>query len=74
MAGYYWYGNKQKGLGHPPKWIETVLNKYKMKTQRHCWNRTLAYPRDRTLTQYPGVPSYHPITGFGQERYVHCII
>ena len=25
MAGYYWYGNKQKGPGRPPKWVETLL-------------------------------------------------
>ena len=25
MAGYYWYGNKRKGPGRPPKWVETVL-------------------------------------------------
>ena len=25
MAGYYWYSNKRKGPGCPPKWVETVL-------------------------------------------------
>ena len=25
MAGYYWYGNKRKGPGRPPKWVETAL-------------------------------------------------
>lgn len=25
MAGYYWYGNKRKGPGTPPKWVENVL-------------------------------------------------
>ena len=25
MAGYYWYGNKRKGPGWPPKWVENVL-------------------------------------------------
>ena len=25
MAGYYWYGNKRKGPGRPPKWVENVL-------------------------------------------------
>ena len=24
-AGYYWYGPKQKGPGHPPKWIEMLF-------------------------------------------------
>ena len=25
MAGYYWYGNKRKGPGRPPKWVEKAL-------------------------------------------------
>ena len=25
MAGYYWYGNKRKGPGRPPKWVENAL-------------------------------------------------
>ena len=25
MAGYYWYGNKRKGPGRPPKWVENIL-------------------------------------------------
>ena len=25
-AGYYWYGGKQKGPGHPPKWVEKFLS------------------------------------------------
>lgn len=24
-AGYYWYGNKRKGPGHPPKWVNNLL-------------------------------------------------
>ena len=28
-AGYYWYGPKQKGPSHPPKWIETLLSEKK---------------------------------------------
>jgi len=24
-AGYYWYGGRRKGPGHPPKWIKTLL-------------------------------------------------
>ena len=24
-AGYYWYGGKTKGPGHPPKWLEHTL-------------------------------------------------
>lgn len=26
LAGYYWYGNKRKGPGHPPKWVEKILS------------------------------------------------
>ena len=26
MAGYYWYGNKRKGPGRPPKWVENALD------------------------------------------------
>ena len=26
LAGYYWYGNKRKGPGRPPKWVEKVLS------------------------------------------------
>ena len=25
MAGYYWYGNKRKGPGRPPKWVKATL-------------------------------------------------
>jgi hypothetical protein len=25
-AGYYWYGNKRKGPGRPPKWVVTLLS------------------------------------------------
>jgi hypothetical protein len=25
-AGYYWYGNKRKGPGRPPKWVEKLLS------------------------------------------------
>ena len=24
-AGYYWYGNKRKGPGRPPKWVDDLL-------------------------------------------------
>ena len=24
--GYYWYGNKRKGPGRPPKWVEKILS------------------------------------------------
>ena len=24
-AGYYWYGGKKQGPGHPPKWLGRVL-------------------------------------------------
>ena len=24
-AGYYWYGSKRKGPGHPPRWVRDVL-------------------------------------------------
>ena len=26
LAGYYWYGNKRKGPGLPPKWVEKILS------------------------------------------------
>ena len=26
LAGYYWYGNKRKGPGRPPKWVEKILS------------------------------------------------
>ena len=26
MAGYYWYGNKRKGPGRPPKWVVNILS------------------------------------------------
>jgi len=25
LAGFYWYGGKQRGLGRPPKWVEVLL-------------------------------------------------
>ena len=25
-AVYYWYGEKKKGPGHPPKWVKDLLN------------------------------------------------
>ena len=24
-AGFYWYGNKRRGLGQPPKWVDHLL-------------------------------------------------
>ena len=24
-AGFYWYGNKRRGPGHPPKWVAHLL-------------------------------------------------
>jgi len=27
-AGYYWYGAKSVGPGHPPKWVERMLGLY----------------------------------------------
>jgi len=26
MARYYWYGNKRKGPGRPPKWVVNILS------------------------------------------------
>ena len=37
LAGYYWYGSKRKGPGHPPKWVEKVLSDMDKEAEiKHC--------------------------------------
>ena len=42
MAGYYWYGNKRKGPGRPPKWVENILTDADQDSTKESADRSLA--------------------------------
>ena len=52
-AGYYWYGNKRRGPGHPPKWVNDLLTTGEDKETNQLQTDTLKADLEYQLESEP---------------------